>query len=308
MRANGHCAIGETRSANCNHAIGETLSAIGQTRFADRRRRFADGVVAVLLAANVSACAQVGSEPDVPAAIELTALPSPSVVIGDTLRGVDGLVAPVKAIVRNLQGDIIADAPVRYLYADFPRDSALAVDSSTGIVRALKASTADARLGARVGTSLQVLRVIVVTTRPDSMDRDGQPALTVFTTTLADTGRTGASDNRSPALTAVVRNVDSLGATSPVNAWPVRFEVVSPANPTNDTTKSVYLVDDAGRASVIDTTDSFGVAGRKVRIRAALFPTSAATESVTVRATATYKGQPLKGAPVLIFLPVKRGS
>jgi hypothetical protein len=123
---------------------------------------------------------------------------------------------------------------------------------------------------------------------------------------LADTGRTGANANRSPALTAVIRHIGA--DTSLVNAWPVRFEIISPANPTNDTTKSVYLVDDAGRASVVDTTDTFGVAGRKVRVRAALFPTGAATESVTVRATATYKGQPLKGAPVLIFLPVKRGS
>lgn len=281
-------------------------------RFADRRWRFADGVVEVVLllaaATTISACAQVGSDPDVPTAIELTALPSPSVVIGDTLRNVEGIVAPVKAIVRNLQGDIIVDAPVRYLYADFPRDSALAVDSSTGIVRALKASTADARLGARVGTTLQILKVLVVTTRPDSADRNGQPIVALFTTTIADTGRTGANANRSPALTAVVRHIDSPGVTSPVNAWPVRFEVLSPANATNDTTKSVYLVDDAGRASAIDTTDGSGVAGRSVRIRAALFPTTVAIDSVIVRATVTYKGLSLKGAPVRIVLPVKRGS
>ncbi|MBL0170762.1 MAG: hypothetical protein IPP90_08540 [Gemmatimonadaceae bacterium] len=243
-----------------------------------------------------------------PTAIELTALPSPSVVIGDTLRNVDGVVAPVKAIVRNLQGDIIADAPVRYLYADYPRDSALAVDSSTGIVRALRASTADARLGARIGTSLQILKIIVVTTRPDSADRVGQSALGLFTTTLADTGRSGASANRSPAMTMVVRHIDAPGVTSQVNGWPVRFEVLSPANASNDTTKSVYLVDDLGRASVYDTTDASGVAGRKVRIRAAQYPTGAAIDSVIVRATATYKGVALKGSPVRIALPVKRGS
>ena len=198
--------------------------------------------------------------------------------------------------------------PVRYLYADFPRDSALAVDSVTGLVRALKASTAEARLAARIGASLQILKIIVVTTRPDSADRVGQPAPTLFTTTLADTGRIGANANRSPALSMTVRHVDAPGVTSAVNGWPVRFELLSPANTANDTTKSVYLVDNTGRASVLDTTDGTGTAGRSVRIRAAQFPSSAAVDSVIVRATVTYKGVSLKGAPVRIALPVKRGS
>ncbi len=261
-----------------------------------------------VLAGTAVACAEVGSSPTVPAAIELNALPSPSVVIGDTLRNVDGAVTPVRAIVRNLAGDVIADAGVKYLYADYARDSALKVDSATGIVVALKKSTGEARLAARVGSSLQILKPIVVTTRPDSADRVGQPDLTLFTTTLPDTGRSGANSNTTTALTVVVRHADSLGVT-PVNAWPVRFEVLSPANSTNDTTKAAYLVDDLGRASVLDTTDASGIAGRKVRVRAALFPTGAgATDTVVVRAIVTYRGQTVKGAPIRMALPVKRGS
>lgn len=264
-------------------------------------------LVAAACVCSVAACAEVGSGPDVPAAIELTTLPSPSVVIGDTLRDTSGVVAPVRAIVRNLNGDEIKDAGVKYLYADFLRDSALAVDSTSGIVRALKATTGEARLAARAGSSLQVLKSIIVTTRPDSMDRVGQSAPAVFTTTLADTGRSGASANSSPALTAVVRHVDAT-TTGTVNAWVVRFVIIAPANATNDTTKAVYLVDDQGRASVLDTTDASGVAGRKVRVRAAQFPTGTAVDTVTVRATATYRGTTLKGAPILIKLPVKRGN
>ena len=260
-----------------------------------------------IVAAGAVACAEVGSAPDVPAAIEFSALPSPSVVIGDTLRGVDGVVAPVKAIVRNLSGDIIAGASVRYLYADYIRDTALAVDSLTGIVRALRAATGEARLAARVGASLQVLKSVVVTTRPDSADRVGQTTL-LFTTTLADTGRIGAASNTSPSLNVTVRHVDVAGATTGVNAWPVRFEVLSPANAANDTTKSVWLVDDQGRASVVDTSDVSGVASRKIRIRAAQYPAAGVIDSVIVRASVTYKGVTLKGAPVRIAVPVKRGS
>lgn len=265
----------------------------------------------VAAAVGLFACAEIGSGPDVPAAIELTALPSPSVVIGDTLRTIDGVVAPVQAIVRNLAGDVIPDAQVRYLYADFLRDSALAIDSVTGLVRALrvsKGSGGDARLAARAGTSLQILKSLIVTTRPDTTDRSGLSAPTLFVTSLPDTGRTAATANTSPELSLIVRNIDSLGVASGVNGWPVRFVIVEPANAANDTTKGAWLVDDAGRASVLDTTNSSGQAGRKVRIRAAVFPAVGVNDSVVVQATMSYRGVVVRGAPVRITLPVKRDT
>lgn len=259
--------------------------------------------------ASGAACVQVGSEPDVPASIEMTILPSPSVVIGDTLRNVDGVVAPLVAVVRNLKGDIITDAAVQYLYADYARDSALDVGATSGIVVAVKAATGSARLAARAGTSLQVLRTLAVVKRPDSTDRNGQSDITLFSTTLPDTGRTGATANSSPALTVVVRHIDTTSqVASTVASWPVRFELVSPVNATNDTTQSVFLVDDVGRPSIVDTTDAGGVAGRKVRIRAAQYPAAGVTDSVIVRAIVTYRGQPLRGAPIRMALPVRRGS
>lgn len=262
----------------------------------------------MIFGAGVS-CVEIGTSPSEPAAIELSAFASPSVVIGDTLRDEAGAIAPVRAVVRNVRGDVISNAAVRYLYADVGRDAALTIDSLSGVVRALRASTGDARIAARAGGSLQVLRVLVVTTRPDSIDSGSQSAsVPVFTTTLPDTGRLRALANTSTAFTAVVRHVDSVATVSGVNAWLVRYEVLTPANPTNDTTKAVYLVDDQGRASVVDTTDASGNAGRKVRIRATLFPTGTATDSVIVRATATYRGRALKGAPVRYALPVRRGT
>jgi hypothetical protein len=268
------------------------------------RRTFGCAVAGLVL----TACAEVGSGPDVPAAIEISDLPSPSVVIGDTLRDIAGVVAPMKATVRNLNGDVIAGASVRYLYADFGRDSALAIDPVTGIVRAVRAllGVTEGRLGARVGGSLQVLKNLAVVLRPDSVDRAGQSAITTFVTTLADTGRSGANNNRSPALTIVVRNIDTLRVASAVRAWPVRFEVITPANRTNDTTQSVFLVDESGRPSVLDTTDQSGIAGRSVRIRSARFPVSGDTASVVVRAFVTYKKSSLRGAPFDLTLPVRK--
>lgn len=269
------------------------------------------GVTALVGVASVIAmsCAEVGTGPDEAAAIELPPFPSPSVVIGDTLRNVAGAVSPIRAIVLNVRGEIIPDAPVRYLYADARRDSALVVDSVTGIVRALRVAKADARLAARIGPSLQVLRPLIVTTRPDSVDRNGQTTITPLTTTLPDTGRTRASQNTTTNFGVTVRHMESATSLSAVNGWPVRYELVYPANPTNDTTASVFLVDDGGRASVLDTTDTGGSSRRRARVRAALFPAVGTTlDSVIVRAVVTYKGLPLRGSPVRMAIGVRRGS
>lgn len=252
-----------------------------------------------------SACAETGTGPEEAAAIELAPFPSPSIVIGDTLRDAAGNVALIQAIVRNVKGDIIADAPVRFLYADYPRDSALIVDSS-GLVRAVRVATGDARIAAQIGGSLQVLRKIVITTRPDSIDSSANPAL--FTTTLGDTGRVAVNQNTSAELTVTVRHKQDSTVT-PVNAWLVRFSIVRPASSSaNDSTDAVFLVDDAGRPSTLDTTNSGGTASRRVRIRAAQFPSGTTLDSVIVQASASYRGVPLKGSPVQIVLPVQRGN
>jgi hypothetical protein len=263
-------------------------------------------VVTVLAATGIgTACAEIGLGPNEAAAIELDPFPSPSVVVGDTLRTIDGVVTPVRARVFNVRGDIISDAAPRYLYADANIDSALAIDSATGIVVAKALVSGDKRIAARIGGTLQVLRGIRIVPRPDSVS--GTSLTEILGTTLPDTGRQGQENNSTKALSVTVRHRDG-NAVSPVRSWPVRFQLVSPANPTNDTMAAVYLVDDQGRASVLDTTDDSGAAGRRVRVRALQFPVGAAVESVVVRATVTYRGQPLKGSPVRITAPVRRGA
>lgn len=263
-------------------------------------------VSAVVLATGLgTACSEVGLGPNEAAAIELDPFPSPSVVVGDTLRNIDGIVTPVRARVFNVRGDVIDDATPRYLYADFNIDSALAIDSATGIVVAKKLVAGDKRVAARIGGSLQVLRGLRIVTRPDSVD--GTSLTSILGTSLPDTGRRGLDSNSTKALAVTVRHLEA-GAVTTVRSWPVRFQLLTPANPTNDTMAGAYLIDDQGRASTIDTTDDSGVAGRRVRVRALQFPAGAAVESVVVRATVTYKGKPLKGSPVRMTAPVRRGA
>lgn len=261
-------------------------------------------VVAGTIAATLLACAEIGTGPEQPAAIEMAPFPSPSIVIGDTLRTVSGVVAPVVAIVRNTAGDPIDNAPVRYLYADFNRDSALLVDSVTGIVVARKATIGEARIAARVGGSLQVIRNLVVTVRPDTLEPPTQNS--TLTTTLPDTGRDAARSNTSQQLQVTLRNLDGAAPT-PVNGWVVRYSLRRPLNASNDTTAVAFLVDDQGRASIIDTTDPSGSASRRVRVRATSFPTGG-EDTVEVQVDASFRGQPVRGAPRLLRLIVRRGT
>ena len=263
-----------------------------------------------LLSAGVLACVEIGTGPNDAAAIELAPFASPSIVIGDSLRDINGALARITAIVRNIRGEEIVDAPVRFLYADYVRDSALVVDSASGIVHAVRRSTGsggEARIAARLGTTLQVLRTLIVTTRPDSMDV-ADAVVAELVTSLPDTARPSDNPNRSAEISATVRHKEGDVVTG-VNAWLVQFRVVKPANPTNDTTGLVYLVNDAGRPSAIDTTDNGGTARRRVRVRAALFPTeSKPRDTVAVVVTTSYRGVAVGGAPDTVLVPVRRDT
>jgi hypothetical protein len=271
-----------------------------------RRLALTIGVgVAVGAVLSVAGCADVSSSPDVPASIEMANFPFPSVVLGDTLRDVNGVPTPVRAVVRNSAGDTLSNTGTRYLYADYNRDSALFVDSTSGLVIARKATTSsEARIAARAGSALQVIAKLLVTVRPDSVS--ASRSTVQLTTQFPDTGRTKANANTTSALQVLVQNLQGSTPTG-VNGWVVQFTLLRPANASNDTTQAAWLVNDNGTASVIDTTDGSGNAGRRVRVRADRFPTTG-TDTVQVRATLTYKGKPVAGSGVIVSGVVKRGG
>lgn len=288
------------------------MSALG-TGGPRGRRRWA--LVAAVVGA-VAACAEAGTGPNDAGSIEFAPFPAPAIVLGDTLRDVNGVATPVKAFVRNLKGDILTDAAPRYVYADASRDTAIAVDSLSGYVVSLKAlgsttfgtivtPATSGRIAARFGTVLQVIRSLDVTSRPDSADRGTTTDIATLTVALPDSSA-GIARNVSAALSVTVRHIDSTKTVTAVPKWLVKYEVLSPANAQNDTTRGAFMVNDVGVPSVIDTTDGSGIAGRYVRVRPSIFPTSTAIDSVIVRATVTYKGQPVKGAPIRLAVPVKK--
>lgn len=260
----------------------------------------------VMVIAAAAACADIALSPSTPASIEFDVLPAPAVVLGDTLRDINGVAAPAKAIIRNQAGDVIGDAIVHYTYADASRDSAFAVDSVKGFIVSLKplaTAATFARISARAGSSLQAIRTVLLTIRPDSVDRNGVTAIDTLRTTLPDTGAGGIAANVSKGLAVSVRHIEG-GVATPVPNWLVKYELLQPANPNNDSTASVFLVNEVSAASNRDTTDGGGTATRFVRVRSSRFPSGNSVETAIVRVTVSYKGQPLKGAPVTIVVPI----
>jgi hypothetical protein len=268
-------------------------------------RLFVLGAVGTLVIA--AACADIVTDPLVPVTIEAEPQAFPSIAIGDVLRDTLGNEQPIRVTVRNIQGDVIEDAPIRYLYVQAQRDSALEVDSTTGRVLVRKQPAAgQLQIAARYAFALQVLIPVIVTNEPDTaFATDTDLRLVGF---VPDTGRRGV-DSNSVSVGTRVQYKNATQALQPVNDWLVRYAIVRPANQTNDTTASVFLVNENGRPSQIDTTDGSGSASRRVRVRPLLFPAAGRTvDTVEVEAMIWRRGQPVKGAPIRILIPVSSPS
>lgn len=264
------------------------------------------GLAAIVGVVVAGGCADVNTDPLIPATIELAPLAFPSIAIGDVLRDTLGVEQPVRAIVRNINGDIIEDAPLNYLYVQFARDSALTVEEVTGRVRAEKQpSGTPIQIAARFENALQILIPIRVTNAPDTVFRTDSALLVGF---VPDSGRRGAEENSVP-VSVRVQYRNAAGALANVGDWLVRFAVVRPANLRNDTTQAVFLVNDTYRASQIDTTGTDGLASRRVRVRASQLPAGGALlDTVEVEAMVVRQGEPVSGAPIRILVPVCASS
>lgn len=248
------------------------------------------------------ACAQIGTDPSVPASLEIAPFPFPAVAVGDSLRDTLGVAIPIRAIVRNIGGDAIVDAPLRYLSRDTL--SRLLVDSISGHVFAVGLPTPNpVSVAARFGQSLQILAQVRVTNAPDTAFRTDSAALR----RLVSEGVIGAADSNTVAVQLRAQYRNDARVLQNVNAWLVRFAVVRPANRTNDTMAAVYLVDEVGRPSQIDTTGTDGFASRRVRVRASRFPAvGVAQDTIELEAAVMRRGAPVAGAPVRFLVPVTR--
>lgn len=252
-------------------------------------------------AASLSSCTDLPSDPATPFAISFAHAPSPSVVLGDVLRDSTGAPAKLRAVAFNLRGDTIAGAPITYFLV--VRDSQPAT-LTDGQITALPdtAYIFDTLRVVAVAGGIQSTPVrIVVTVRPDSIERVGKDTVRFILPATTDTLP------QSAALFVRLRHVPMAepARDSVVPAYEVRFRVDSTSSGLADTSY-VRISDDARQFSPIDTTDVNGLAARQIRVRRSKFPFpyetippgASAVDTVFVSARAKYRGVEVAGGPI----------
>ena len=231
------------------------------------------------------ACIDISGSSTSVLSITFDSLSAPSVVVGDTLRDTTGAVVRPVVHAFDFQGDEIIPPPVFFLSPD----SGVTVDSATGIVVADSLRSTPARIVATVGT-LQAIQNVDVTLRPDLIQAvNGLDTLqySPIDTTLN--------------LSSLLQVKLTHGAPpndSAVKSYIVSFAIVAQSDP-----QLGQLVNDAGRASVVDTTDAGGIAGRKIRVHPLLL--TSPVDSIVINATAKYRGVQVNGSPVRLVLLLK---
>ena len=236
------------------------------------------------------ACTDISGSSTSVLSIQFDSLSAPSVVLGDTLRDTTGAVIRPVVHAFNFQGEEIIPAPVFFLSPD----SGITVDSVTVIVVGDSLRSTPARIVATVGT-LQAIQNVDVTLRPDLVQAVN--ALDSLQYSLLDT-----TLNLSPLLTVALTHGVAPNDSS-VKSYIVSFAIVAQSNP-----QLGELVNDAGKASVVDTTDASGIAGRKIRLHPLFLSSGTAVDSIVVNATAKYRGTQVNGSPVRLVLLLKPSS
>lgn len=231
----------------------------------------------------VLACVDIPTGANSVLSFEFEPLPSPAVVLGDTLRDSLGVAQPIPYRAFNYSGEEVADASVRFSALG----RGIRVDSIKGFVIGDSVQP-QAKIVARLEDFTSTLS-IAVTLRPD----------TAIGANVRDSVAYSLTDtlNVSPAVGIKLIHGPVAG-DSAVATYVVSFRIVSQSDPA-----LARLVADNNRPSPVDTTDASGVASRRIRIDVTKL--SNPVDSVIVEALARYRGAPVRGTPARLVVRLK---
>ena len=231
-----------------------------------------------------AACVEIPTGANDILSFEFAPLPSPSVVLGDSLRDSLGAVRGITLKAFNYSGDEVQNPEVTFTAVD----RGVRV-TSTGVVIG-DSVRSSARIVATV-RDLTSTVTIAFTPRPDTVigsnDRDS------LLYSVVDT-----ASNVSAAIGVRVLSYAPVSNDSSVAAYLVSFRVASPGD-----TALARFVNDNGARSSLDTTDSRGVAGRRIKLDVTRL--TSLTDSVIVQAFVKYRGINVRGSPARLVLKVK---
>jgi len=206
-------------------------------------------------------------------------LPSPGLVVGDTMRDSTGVAAPLRVVAYGVSGDTVAAPSLKFVVID-----TFAVPG---------AHLAGAYLvGDKEGTTVHVIGSteaiqtqpvpVKVTLRPDTLVATDS---TVFHRTYS------LLDTVYVALDATVSHT----AATPTGVEAIRVDYAieqQPPGVNGASTVALVLASRSNTLSSRDTTDASGIASRAARLAAPL-KTTTGTDTALISATASYAGKVL---------------
>jgi hypothetical protein len=255
--------------------------------------RFVTALVVVATTVGI-ACVDM-SAPKGAASISSLQLPSPSVVIGDSMRDSNGVAAPIRLIAFDGSGAPIPTLTPRL----FVTDSIPVAVFTPGNVLVGKAKGTVRVLGQVEGLQTAVT-TIPVTFPPAQLVPGPKPD------TLSPLiGRDSATTLSFSLASGLVRSPLDSASQGII----VRYALISAPQSRTGSSAAVFIADDANAASVVDTSDASGLVSRRVVMIAAFLADTALllgrkVDSAVVEATARYRGA-VVGVPLRIVVPIK---
>jgi hypothetical protein len=219
-------------------------------------------------------CRDIPSPDDGVFAISQVILPSPGLVVNDTMRDSLGLVAPLQVIAFDADGLPISGAQATFA----------ALDSGAHFAGALMIgddTVATFVVGNIAGLQTDSVRVPV--TLVPQLIVAGSEVRPTLTVPLTDTSAT------SPELTT--RVVNRQGLERGIEAIIVSYQIVQAPAPTPGSVGPTVVLFPGVATAARDTTDPSGSASARARFRFLAIPTT--TDSALINATASYRGQSL---------------
>jgi hypothetical protein len=265
------------------------------------------GVVSALAAIVVAACVDLSAPKGSPASISQIQLGAFFVVQGDTLRDTLGAPVPPSIIAYDGAGGVLTSFTPTFFLTDTSQSLHFNPDGTLSATGTADTAGATAHLLGQIGRLQTAPQTIYVTVRPDALERSTTSA--VLDSIIPVAGDDSASSIATVRLSAVVHGVGGR----PVPGVFVRYELRSNIASNSPNALAVYLRDDSNKAfgfaqSTPDTGDVSGVTSRTlvVNSKAVADRTILTTDdTLSVVATALYRGNPLVGSPLTIRVVLK---
>jgi len=234
------------------------------------------------------------SAPKGPAAISNLKLPSPSVIVGDTMRDSLGHVAPLNIIAFNSARDTIVAVGAQFFITDTTKAAHL--NGGTTLVGDKIGSTIV--LG-QVGNLQTATVTVPVTFKPVTMLKTSTDS-TLPVTPIGDSTKTVAT-----TLSLRVLSDQDSGSVGIVVSYTVTH---APASLPQHL--AVMVQGNSGHLATADTTTPGGNSARRLVVTSAFFGDQAfingtKPDSAVVEARASYRGVELQNSPIKFIIPIK---